>query len=268
MSKKDKEEVKDAPEGTVEQTEQVEETTTDKEPNSGSAFEEAQEMKDEPGQDEINDIEVDESSNEDSDSSPDETEESEDNSKGSEKIDGALGNDQQDSDLGEPDVNEKEDAAEEEEKVEDPMAQKIRMSREDLDFAMQCAATIFNKRSALWVSIFRAKAWLGKLRGHLGHANPYLTDEPVKTPKQIPPTADVANNPTALYQFQLKDEIDRITYLRDVLQEVVEVVSKLNIDDHDVDDVRLAKIAITNSYTNICNARFELGNELAIIRER
>jgi hypothetical protein len=118
-------------------------------------------------------------------------------------------------------------------------------------------------------SLFNAKAWLGKLLEQYGTENPYKTKQPITNARQIPPTADVAEGlQKLLYDFGLKTDVEKIVFIRELVQKSINDIESHKIHDSLVSDMRLASIAKTQSYVHACEARFALGNELAILRDR
>ncbi len=133
-----------------------------------------------------------------------------------------------------------------------------------LDATHSKAVSHLGPKSECAKCIFVSKAWLGKVLAQLGTANPYPK---AKTVGAIPPTQQVAEN-VDLYGFGLKDELDKINHLRDALAVSVDEIESLDFEKLKVGNQRLIAIAKTASYINACEARFDLGNELAIIRNR
>ena len=145
----------------------------------------------------------------------------------------------------------------------DVVIKEIKVIRLGLDAIHSKAASHFGGRSEISKCVFVSKAWLGKVLAQLGTPNPYPKAKTIRT---IPPTQDVAD--VNLYAFGLKDELEKVNYLRDQLQLSVDEIDSLDFDDLKIINPRLLAIARTSSYINACEARFALGNELAIIRNR
>lgn len=169
------------------------------------------------------------------------------------------------------DVNtetDKEEAEIQEKKsVEKTPVDDIKKIRVNLDGIMKFVDASVGQKGATRLSIFNSKAWLGKLLAEFGTPNPYLTKKPATTPRDIPPTADVAEGMQKLvYDFGLKTDVEKIVYLRDLLEAEINAIEALAISD--VKDLRLASIAKTQAYVHACEARFALGNELAILRDK
>lgn len=138
-----------------------------------------------------------------------------------------------------------------------------------IDESMQFVEASLGKRNDASKSIFKSKAWLGKLLEELGSGNPYATAKPVSKSIDIPPTADVAQGLAKLvYDFKLKNDVEQIVFLRAMLESNIKKLNLLKTDMDFVIDKRLAAIAKTQSYVNLCEARFELGRELGILRDK
>jgi hypothetical protein len=114
-------------------------------------------------------------------------------------------------------------------------------------------------------SFFKAKSWLGNVLfiSQLGDSNPYPEANNVKT---IPPTKDVAD--VNMYAWNLLGELEKVNALRADCRLSIDEVESLSFEGLEIEDGRLLAIGKTNAYTNLCEARFELGNELAIMRNR
>lgn len=149
--------------------------------------------------------------------------------------------------------------------VKSDLVSRVKDIRLSIDRTYQLANTMFNSSGSLIQSILFAKAWLGKLLAQLGTENPYAGEDKIKTAADIKPTADVANIPEALHNFSLLSRLDRVIALRDLLSSEIEVLetSVFSFSAEDVKNMRLASIAKTQCYVHLCEARFELGYELA-----
>lgn len=152
-----------------------------------------------------------------------------------------------------------------------PIEVKVKRLRLLLDEAMQYSSHTSGAKSLLYMSIFKSKSWLGKVLGELGQVNPYITEKRVASASQIPKTVDVFDNPKAIYDFNLKTELDKILDLRDLIADGVSKINTIKVTPEEkekVQDVRLFSIALTQSYVHMCEARFELGLKLSQIRNK
>ena len=122
-------------------------------------------------------------------------------------------------------------------------------------------------------SLYLGKAWLGKLLGELGTANPYGSGYTKK--EDIIPTQDVANtSASTMASVKLEDgrkiaahfyelnHIEKVDWLRSSIEETVKEVKDIPTKDLS----REFAIARTNCYTHLCEARFNLGFELERIK--
>jgi hypothetical protein len=142
----------------------------------------------------------------------------------------------------------------------------VKNLRLGIDKAMQSAALMPNAKIELQNSLFNAKAWLGKSLAQFGAVNPYITENPIENAKQIPPTADVYDNPKFIYDFKNKSRLEKVLFLREHLQTAVVILGKLQLKDVELEDSHLLAIAITQCYVHLTEARFELGAELSRIK--
>lgn len=148
-------------------------------------------------------------------------------------------------------------------------AAEVKGVRLKIDENIQYVESVLGKKSRVYNRLFSSKAWLGKLLEQLGTENPYKTEKPLNNPKNIPPTADVSEGlGKVIYDFKLKNEVEQIVSLREMLQESVDAIESLGTAYEFIKDKRLASIAKTQSYVNMCEARFELGYELSLIRDK
>lgn len=151
-----------------------------------------------------------------------------------------------------------------------PTVESYKIARLDLDMLLQYINHTFGERSDSYKSVFMAKSWLGKTLGHLDCVNPYLTKEPIKSASDIPPTADVFNNPKKIYNFILLSNLDKVLLLRKILGDIIEFIHSISLTEKEtnaIKDQRLFFISLTNSYVNMCEARFELGYRLSKIKK-
>ena len=124
-------------------------------------------------------------------------------------------------------------------------------------------------------SLYLGKAWLGKLLGELGTANPYGSGYTKK--EDIIPTQDVANtSASTMASVKLEDgrkiaahfyelnHIEKVDWLRSSIEETVKEVKDIPTKDLS----REFAIARTNCYTHLCEARFNLGFELERIKNK
>lgn len=131
-----------------------------------------------------------------------------------------------------------------------------------------------NEIKKCYDSLILAKAWLGKILGELGESTPYTNDGNRKTVEDIEPTADkntmieVNTNKPVLeeYGWKSKSYIEKIDWLRQEIQLIVNIVKDIYISNYQVS--REFNIARTNSYNHLCEARFWLGFELQRIKEQ
>lgn len=152
---------------------------------------------------------------------------------------------------------------------EEKAVAEVKGVRIGIDETLQVADALFGNKSNVYDKIFIGKAWLGKLLAELNNKNPYTTEKPVTNASEIPPTADVANNMSSVIRYmRLKNQVEQIVSLREALDKDISGIESLRTDLEFIKDKRLAAIAKTQSYVNICEAKFELGNQLALIRDK
>jgi len=105
-----------------------------------------------------------------------------------------------------------------------------------------------------------AKAWLGKGLQAQGEPSPYPKDGSRKEVKDIEPTADVSNPPKEGSSFEVdwrgKNHIERVDWLRQEIQSHADEVSA----------IESTASWRSDCYRHLCEARFELGFELARVR--
>lgn len=135
--------------------------------------------------------------------------------------------------------------------------------RVSIDETYQFAEEHFPGFNPCLNSLFYGKSWLGKALGELNEKNPYKVDKVIVNPKDIPPTADVAEGISKLvYDFMLKGELERIQYLRTKIQDITDYLLR----SHFKCDTELFELSLKNSYSHLSEAKFHLGKELARIR--
>lgn len=141
--------------------------------------------------------------------------------------------------------------------------------RLELDMAMQKTAVVFGKESDIYKSIFMGKSWLGHVMGSLGSKNPYK--------KEIPKTVDVFDNQKALNEFKNQNKLQQVLYLKSILGlcatsidlfefDIIEAGEKTS--EQEYQKFVSGQKAKAFSYMHIIEARFGLGNELSIIRNK
>lgn len=160
---------------------------------------------------------------------------------------------------------------ESETKREETTLELIKRIRLKLDKSLQYTAITLGNRSDVYKSVFKAKAWMGKLLGELGNTNPYITKDPIKNASEIPPTVDVFSDNKKIRNHELRNHLEQVLHLRDLIGDCIDMINIITFTEEEYEnlkDQRLAKIAITNSYSKACEARFELGYELSVIREK
>lgn len=117
-------------------------------------------------------------------------------------------------------------------------------------------------------SLLLAKCWLGKILQELGEGTPYKNDGKRKTVEDIEPAADKVNIESNYnsgfikQQWNGKNHIEKVDYIREQIKECVNEVSALSMTG-----TRELVIARTNSYTHLSEARFWLGFELERLRK-
>ncbi len=110
-----------------------------------------------------------------------------------------------------------------------------------------------------------AKAWSGTYLGYeTGSSSLYKNDGQRKTVADIEPTDSVANVPTVDQStlYGQKNYIEKIDYLRQEIKLLIGVISIIVPTGG-----REAHIARTNVFNYLAEARFELGFELARLRD-
>lgn len=119
--------------------------------------------------------------------------------------------------------------------------------------------------------VFLAKAWLGKLLGYMGEANPYQVEGGIQNEKQIPPTAEVDHSmdfELKLRDFANKNSIPAIEHLRERLDKVAYIINDIDPIELDLGErSRVAHICRTNAWSNVLEARFFLEDDLSKIRK-
>lgn len=127
-------------------------------------------------------------------------------------------------------------------------------------------------------SLYLAKAWLGKILEELGTENPYGSG--YKTKEDIVPTQDVHKhmeftneaknlehpfffgNAGTYHDYQAKNHIEKVDWLRNEIEASIHAIKRLSTKDLS----REFAIARTNCYNHLCEAKFQLGFELARIK--
>lgn len=111
-------------------------------------------------------------------------------------------------------------------------------------------------------NLYLAKCWAGTLSGYMGGKSPYKNDGNRSSANDIEPTdavADVRDTDPTIYGQ--KNDVEKIDYIRQEIKALIEVAIPIQADG------REAAIARTNIFNYLCEARFELGFELARIKE-
>lgn len=120
-----------------------------------------------------------------------------------------------------------------------------------------------------------AKAWTGKMLGYLtGEGSPYVNDGNRNTVKDIEPTNDKVdiNAWEERNKWNTLNHIQKVDFIRQQLQELGDIISgffppfKEEIP-MSVEDSRNLAICRTNIYNHILEARFQMGFELARIKQ-
>lgn len=145
----------------------------------------------------------------------------------------------------------------------------IRKTRVKIDKFSKLLEGGFATNESLLSEVFFGKAWLGKLLSEFSSENPYANEASIKSRKDIPATADeytVDNYYSEIYQFNLKNNEFKIIELRKMLQKLIDNINGISFTNEEVQDMRLASIAKTNSYTHLVQAKFILGKELSKLR--
>ena len=144
------------------------------------------------------------------------------------------------------------------------LVKQIKENRVTLDFITKMAKSHLKlgAHEALFNSLFIGRAWLGKLLAELNEKNPYANEDQIKDASQIPPTADTKEEDLQFgrekYDFGLLGIVDAIIKLRSSVEEQIQFLTEM-----DASVSRDFSIARTNAYTNLCEAKFYLGQELS-----
>jgi hypothetical protein len=118
-------------------------------------------------------------------------------------------------------------------------------------------------------SLYLAKAWLGKCLESLGEDTPYSTGK--KTVEDIEPTADTINMGEAIgreytlstvAEFGEMNHIEKVDWLRSKIQKAIDEILTRDFL-YEIDN----GLVINNTWTHLCEAKFQLGFEMARIRE-
>ena len=156
-----------------------------------------------------------------------------------------------------------EDDKEEEYTKEESKTEKIKILRLELDLILQYAQGHFRVHENVDAPIFKAKAWLGKFLSFEGdRKNPYDVGK-VETASAIPATAEKHDGTEfviARRDFGNKNVLDAIQELRTKLDRTAEGLQDVEGES------RLAKICLTQAWVNVCEAKFELGQQLSKLR--
>lgn len=107
-----------------------------------------------------------------------------------------------------------------------------------------------------------AKAWMGKMLGKLNEASPYANDGNRKAVSDIEKTADVAIN-SENETWRSKNHIEKVDSLREEIGGYIKKISNTEFESRN-EELLIAK---TNTYINLCEARFYLGFELERLRK-
>ena len=122
-------------------------------------------------------------------------------------------------------------------------------------------------------SLAKSRAWLGKMLGVVGSANPY--DVKVTSPKDIPVATDTVKDSKRIEslqknkrEFGMLGQLDAILEAREGLQSFCDAIDNLNIECMITGaDLRKASICQVHAWTNLCEANFELGYLLSTLRK-
>lgn len=145
----------------------------------------------------------------------------------------------------------------------------VKKIRTGIDRVHTLCSKEFMPESEVTTAIFFGKSWLGKLLSFLDNSNPYANEDKIKNRKEIPATADTYSKKeleSVIFQFNLKNRLDKVILIRKELQSLIDAVQSINIKKEEVSDVRLSSICKTNAYTKLSEAKFLLGNELAKLK--
>lgn len=134
--------------------------------------------------------------------------------------------------------------------VEQIMVSEIKAQRKRIDGLIELAK-LTGYQTEVENKLFYAKAWLGYVLGFSKEKNPYLTETPITTANQIPPTADCHDlSLQTLNEFRMKDPLQKVLSLRDLIAE------ELQVESYSQETIKY-----------LIEARFALGKELAKIRK-
>lgn len=111
--------------------------------------------------------------------------------------------------------------------------------------------------------LYLAKAWVGKLAGYQGVESPYKNDGTRHEVADIEATDAVAEKVESDSYIE-KNDVEKIDYLRQEIQALVDLVTK---DEESSTSVLLEHTSRINAFNCLCEARFELGFELARIKD-
>lgn len=136
-----------------------------------------------------------------------------------------------------------------------------------IDGILQFLKEAYSEKHNSYTSLFKSKAWLGKLLGELGAVNPYETKEPVTNSKDIPPTAEVAEvDPQEFYNFRLLSDVEKLYDLRKKISEVNNIFSEIDFIGVKIENKELVSVCLTQAYVHSCESNFELGILLSKLR--
>lgn len=145
---------------------------------------------------------------------------------------------------------------------EESNVEKIRRVRLELDRILQYSEGHFRIDEGVNKSIFRSKAWLGKMLHFEGADNPYEVGK-IKDAKEIPATAE-KNEGTeftiARRNFGMKNVLDAIQELRGDMHQVSEDIKGISTVNDE------SNACCVQAWVNICEAKFELGAQLSKMR--
>lgn len=165
---------------------------------------------------------------------------------------------------GEEEVLQKEDEVEKDGGAlrEESNVEKIRRVRLELDRILQYSEGHFRIDEGVNKSIFKSKAWLGKMLHCEGADNPYEVGK-IKDAKEIPATAE-KNEGTeftiARRNFGMKNVLDAIQELRGDMDQVSEDIKGISTVNDE------SNACCVQAWVNICEAKFELGAQLSKMR--
>ena len=162
-----------------------------------------------------------------------------------------------------------EETAQEEELINEDLINETKKQRVGIDKVMTILSSQYEEEHEIIKSLFLAKSWLGSILGLLNSENPYRNEKKIKNRNDIPATADkyiIENYQSEIFQFRLKDKLFQIIEMRDNLKSLIDDLETLDFNAENVTDLRLARIAKTNSYSELCKAKFFLGLELSKLK--